>query len=85
MICPRFDDAASRSTMDKLYSMRPSVMAQAYRDQEGSPGVADMTYDEHLAMIVDAKLGEGAIANAVIDRIGYRSEVICVEGDETMR
>lgn len=47
--------AASQSTMDKLYSMRMSVMAQAYRDQEESPGVADMTFDERLAMIVDAE------------------------------
>ena len=47
--------AASQSTMDKLYGMRLSVMAQAYRDQEESPGVADMTFDERLAMIVDAE------------------------------
>ena len=47
--------AASQSTMDKLYSMRLSVMAQAYRDQEESPGVADMTFDERFAMIVDAE------------------------------
>lgn len=47
--------AASQSTMDKLYSMRLSVMAQAYRDQEESPGIADMTFDERIAMIVDAE------------------------------
>lgn len=46
---------ASQATMDKLYSMRLSVMAQAYRDQEESPSVADMTFDERLAMIVDAE------------------------------
>ena len=32
-----------------------------------------------------AKLGEGAIADAVIDRIVYRSDVIHIEGDESMR
>lgn len=32
-----------------------------------------------------SKLGEGAIADAVIDRIVYRSEVIHIEGDESMR
>lgn len=47
--------AASQTTMDKLYEMRLSVMAKAYRDQEESPGVADMTFDERLAMIVDAE------------------------------
>lgn len=46
---------ASQSTMDKLYNMRLSVMAQAYRDQEETPGVADMTFDERFAMIVDAE------------------------------
>ena len=46
---------ASQSTMDKLYGMRLSVMAQAYRDQEESPGAADMTFDERFAMVVDAE------------------------------
>lgn len=32
-----------------------------------------------------AKLGEGAIADAAIDRIACRSDVICIEGDESMR
>ena len=32
-----------------------------------------------------AKLGEGAIADAVIDRIVYRSEIIHIEGNESMR
>nr|WP_258719964.1 hypothetical protein [Eggerthella lenta] len=30
-------------------------------------------------------MGEGAIADAVIDRIVYRSDVIHIEGDESMR
>lgn len=47
--------SASQTTMDKLYGMRLSVMAQAYRDQEEVPGVADMTFDERFAMIVDAE------------------------------
>lgn len=41
--------------MEKLYNMRLSVMAQAYRDQEETPGIADMTFDERFAMIVDAE------------------------------
>lgn len=101
---------ASQSTVDKLYNMRLSVMAQAYRDQGELPGAAGMTFDERFAMVVDAewnahrvnkrtrllrqqfspagwhsKLDEGAIADAVIDRIVYRSEVIRIEGDEPMR
>ena len=32
-----------------------------------------------------AKLGEGAIADAAIDRIARRSDVIHIEGDESMR
>ena len=46
---------ASQTTMDKLYGMRMSVMAQAYRDQEESQGVAETTFDERFAMIVDAE------------------------------
>ena len=41
--------------MDKLYGMRLSVMAQAYRGQEESPGIADMTFDGRFAMIVGAE------------------------------
>lgn len=35
--------------------MRVSAMAQAHRDQEEAPGVADMSFDERFAMIVDAE------------------------------
>lgn len=45
----------SQSTMDKLYNMRLSVMAQAYRGQDELPGAADMTFDERFAMVVDAE------------------------------
>lgn len=44
-----------QSTMDKLYNMRLSVMAQAYRDLDELPGAADMTFDERFAMVVDAE------------------------------
>lgn len=47
--------SASQSTMDKLYSMHLSVMAQAYRDLEETPGVVNMTFDERLALIVDSE------------------------------
>ena len=47
--------SASAMTMDKLYGMRLSVMAQADRDQEEMPGVDDMTFDERFSMIVDAE------------------------------
>ena len=46
---------ANEATMDKLYQMRLSVMARAYREQEASPGVADMPFDERLAMLIDAE------------------------------
>ena len=41
--------------MGKLYGMRLSVMAQAYRDLEEMPGTADMSFDERFAMIVDVE------------------------------
>lgn len=46
---------ANESTMDKMHQMRLSVMARAYREQEDSPGIAGMGFDERLAMIVDAE------------------------------
>lgn len=39
--------------MNKLYIMRLSLMAQAYRDQGELPGAAGMTFDEGFAMVVD--------------------------------
>lgn len=42
--------------MDKLCGMRLPAMAHARRNQGGgSSGIADMTFDERLAMIVDAE------------------------------
>ena len=45
------------STMDRLHQMRMSVMARAYREQEETPGVEEMTFDERFAMLVDAEWG----------------------------
>ena len=41
--------------MDKLHDMRLSVMARAYRDQEELPAASGLSFDERLAMIVDAE------------------------------
>lgn len=46
---------ASQSTVDKLYNMHLSVMAQACQDQGELPGAAGMTFDERFAMVVDAE------------------------------
>lgn len=46
---------ANESTMDKMHQMRLSVMARAYREQEDAPGIDQMSFDERLAMIVDAE------------------------------
>lgn len=46
---------ANESTLDKMYEMRLSMMAKAYRDQEQSPLISEMSFDERLAMIVDAE------------------------------
>ena len=47
--------AAMQSTMDKLFEMRMTTMARAYRDLGDAPGAAEMGFDELLAMIVDAE------------------------------
>ncbi len=55
---------ANEATMDKLYQMRMSVMARAYREQqEESIGVAEMPFDDRLAMLVDAEWGRARRAN----------------------
>lgn len=46
---------SNATTMDRLCSMRLSRMAAAYRDQDGDPGVAGMSFDERLALMVDAE------------------------------
>ena len=48
---------ANESTLEKMYDMRLSVMARAYRDQEHLPLVSEMTFDERLSMIIDAQMG----------------------------
>lgn len=45
----------NQATMDKLYDMRLSVMAQAYRDQEEMADIATLSFDERLSMLVDAE------------------------------
>lgn len=47
--------SAMQSTMDKLFEMRMTTMARAYRDLGDAPGAADMDFDELLAMVVDAE------------------------------
>lgn len=47
--------SAMQSTMDKLFEMRMTTMARAYRDLGDAPGTADMDFDELLAMVVDAE------------------------------
>lgn len=47
--------ATMQSTVDKLFEMRMTTMARAYRDLEDAPGAAGMDFDERLAMIVDAE------------------------------
>lgn len=46
---------AIAQTMDKLYEMRLSVMARAYREQEESSDTDGLSFDERLAMLVDAE------------------------------
>jgi DNA replication protein DnaC len=42
-------------TLDKLHGLRLSVMAQAWEDQERVPKVADLSFDERFALLVDAE------------------------------
>ncbi len=46
---------ANEATMDKLYQMRMSVMAKGVPRAGESIGVAEMPFDDRLAMLVDAE------------------------------
>ena len=46
---------AMEQTIDKLYEMRMTTMARAYREQREAPGIDELSFDERLAMIVDAE------------------------------
>ena len=42
-------------SMNKLFEMRLSQMARAYRDQENAAGISEMGFDERFAMLIDAE------------------------------
>lgn len=42
-------------TLEKLNALRLSVMARAWEEQERVPKVADLSFDERFAMLVDAE------------------------------
>ena len=45
----------NQPTYDKLVKMRMSAMADAYRQQTEDPAVTNLSFEEQLAMIVDAE------------------------------
>ena len=49
---------ANQSTMDKMYEMRLSTMARAYRDLDEMPGAQDMTLDDINAEIEAVRSGK---------------------------
>jgi len=46
---------ANDATMNKLYEMRLSSFARAYRDQEEDSSYASLCFDERLSLLVDAE------------------------------
>ena len=46
---------ANETTCDKLYEMRLSTMARAYRDQDDDPATLAMGFDERYSLLVDAE------------------------------
>jgi DNA replication protein DnaC len=42
-------------TIEKLHALRLSVMAQSWEEQERIPKVAELSFDERFAMLVDAE------------------------------
>jgi len=45
----------NQPTYDKLVKMRMSAMADAYRQHTEDPTVANLSFDERLAMVVDVE------------------------------
>ena len=45
----------NQPTYDKLVKMRMSAMADAYRQQTEDPAVANLSFDERFAMVVDTE------------------------------
>ena len=45
----------NQPTYDKLVKMRMSAMADAYRQQTEDPTVANLSFDERFAMVVDVE------------------------------
>ena len=45
----------NQPTYDKLVKMRMSAMADAYRQQAEDPTVANLSFDERFAMVVDVE------------------------------
>ena len=52
---------AMQSTMDKLFEMRMTTMARAYRELGDAPGTTETDFDELLAMIVEARNTRGSL------------------------
>lgn len=44
-----------QSNIDKMIDMRLSSMARAYKEQDYAPHLAELDFDERLAMLVDAE------------------------------
>lgn len=42
-------------TIEKLHALRLSAMAQAWEEQERTPKVSDLSFDERFSMLVDAE------------------------------
>lgn len=45
----------NETTMNKLYEMRLSTLARAYRDQENDTTTSSMNFDERFSLLIDAE------------------------------
>ncbi len=73
-------------TPSPLEAVKPKEAREILEIVEARNGVGSLLLCSQFAAAGwHAKLGEGAIADAVIDRIVYNSYVIEVKGEESMR
>src|SRR5262245_33201410 len=49
------DIVLTEPTTEKLHALRLSIMADAWKHQQGDPGSSQLSFDERFALLVDAE------------------------------
>jgi DNA replication protein DnaC len=74
----------NESTIQKLYEMRLSSMASAYRDQTADPSMKDISFEDRLGMMVDTEWStrRNNRLSRLIRNADFPIHNTCIEGIE---